>query len=337
MGCEKSYEGVCGNPLRSLKLNSSVKSIGESSRRRLVRQRSIESKNEKYPIEEQPAKRKGESSKGPERLSYNRVEEQPAKRKSESSKGPERLSYNRVEEQPAKRKSESSKGPERSSHNRMEQQSAKRKSESGKGSERLSPCGICMDKKTKAEMFKIKNCSHSYCLVCIGKHVGSKISENVIKVKCPDLACNGLLEPQDCRSAVPQKVLDRWEAALCESVLGSKKIYCPFKDCSAPLAADGHLTVTSAECPHCHRLFCAQCKVPWHAGSGCKSQVEKMEKKFIDLAKAEKWQKCPNCTFYVQRTHGCESITCRCGYKFCYICGNPWDLNFQFKLRCDMF
>ncbi|PON78293.1 E3 ubiquitin ligase RBR family [Trema orientale] len=178
----------------------------------------------------------------------------------------------------------------------------------------LSFCGICMDKKTNTEMYRSNNCSHSYCQVCISNHVAAKISQNIMKVKCPDLVCNSFLEPQNCRSYIPQQVLDRWEAALCESVLGSKKIYCPFKDCSAPLVDDlGKVVATSAECPHCHRLFCARCRVPWHAGSECKSEdsAHQMDKKFMDLAKREKWQKCPNCAFYVQRTTGCESISCR--------------------------
>ena len=176
---------------------------------------------------------------------------------------------------------------------------------------KLAFCGICMDKKAKAEMFK-SSCSHSFCLDCIGNHVAAKIRDNVIKVKCPDLACNVVLEPQNCKSFVLSKVIDRWEAALCESSLESKKIYCPFKDCSALLIDDGQQNVTSAECPHCHRLFCAQCQVPWHSGLECKSVKGKiMDKKFIDLATKEKWQKCPSCKFYVQRTQGCECITCR--------------------------
>ncbi|GJS10840.1 zinc finger, C6HC-type containing protein [Tanacetum coccineum] len=38
----------------------------------------------------------------------------------------------------------------------------------------------------------------------------------------------------------------------------------PFKDCSALLVDDGGEAVTSSECPHCNRLFCAQCKEKSH-------------------------------------------------------------------------
>ncbi|PON78295.1 E3 ubiquitin ligase RBR family [Trema orientale] len=177
-------------------------------------------------------------------------------------------------------------------------------------------CDICMDMKTETEMFWSSDCSHSYCLVCIGSHVAAKIGQNIINVKCPDLGCKSFLDPQNCAVFIPRQVLDRWEAALCESVLGSNKIYCPFKDCSALLVDDGNGVLTSAECPHCHGLFCARCKVPWHAGSKCKSyktgtQDETADNNFIALAKREKWQKCPACGFYVQKIQGCKHIKCR--------------------------
>ena len=197
---------------------------------------------------------------------------------------------------------ESSETDTRNYGSESETQAAKRK---------LAFCAICMDKKAQAEMFKGR-CSHSFCLACIGNHVAAKTTENFSTIKCPDFDCDVLLEPQSCKSFVPSQVVDRWEAALCESSLGSNKIYCPFRDCSALLIDDGEQIVTSAECPHCHRLFCAQCRVPWHAGSECKSfEAETSDKKFAVLAAAKKWQKCPVCKFYVQRIAGCNCIKCR--------------------------
>ena len=55
--------------------------------------------------------------------------------------------------------------------------------------------------------------------------------------------------------------------------------------------------VTQTECPSCHRLFCAQCEVPWHAGSGCKEtnkktrNSDKEDALLIDLAKKKKWRR----------------------------------------------
>ncbi|KAF2545732.1 hypothetical protein F2Q70_00023761 [Brassica cretica] len=101
--------------------------------------------------------------------------------------------------------------------------------------------------------------------------------------------------------------------------------------------AGGDDEVTMTECPFCHRLFCAQCKVTWHEGIGCKEfqRVGKTKKKcrvilngilniakrkekkknvdklLIQLAKKKQWRRCPSCNFYVEKLVGCMHISCR--------------------------
>lgn len=33
------------------------------------------------------------------------------------------------------------------------------------------------------------------------------------------------------------------------------------------------------------------------------------------------YQKCPNCSIWVQKLAGCQYINCKCGCAFCYVCG----------------
>nr|GFB09425.1 zinc finger, C6HC-type [Tanacetum cinerariifolium] len=83
------------------------------------------------------------------------------------------------------------------------------------------------------------------------------------------------------------------------------------------LVDDGGEDVTSSECPHCNRLFCAQCKVMWHSGMDC-SEFQSLKENerdpndimLMDLAKNKKWRRCPSCKYYVERTEGCLHITC---------------------------
>lgn len=113
-----------------------------------------------------------------------------------------------------------------------------------------------------------------------------------------------------------------------------QKTYCAFKDCSVLLVNDNDKgdVLTSCECPSCHRLFCAQCKVPWHAEMNCqefqdlkrdKNEID-LDDKFLELAKINKWKRCPNCSIYVKRSSGCEHMKCRCKCNFCYLCGKKW-------------
>nr|GEY48928.1 zinc finger, C6HC-type [Tanacetum cinerariifolium] len=76
--------------------------------------------------------------------------------------------------------------------------------------------------------------------------------------------------------------------------------------------------------------FCSSlsCKVTWHSGMDC-SEFQSLKENerdpndimLMDLAKNKKWRRCSSCKYNVERTDGCLHITCRCGYHFCYGCG----------------
>lgn len=179
-------------------------------------------------------------------------------------------------------------------------------------------CEICTESKYPYELFAIDGCSHTYCKSCVSQYVAAKLEENVLFIKCPDPNCTkGKLEPAMCSLILEEGVFDLWCKALCELMVNDK-FYCPFKNCSALMIYDKKEVITDAECPHCSRLFCAQCKVPWHAGFTC-SEFQNLgedERKNEDLmlmklAKKSNWQRCPRCKFFVERIDGCAFITCR--------------------------
>ncbi|WCJ42877.1 RING/U-box superfamily protein [Euphorbia peplus] len=180
-------------------------------------------------------------------------------------------------------------------------------------------CEICFDPKPKDESFSINGCSHSYCKDCMANYVGSKLQDNISQISCPVPKCSGSLEPYDCRSILPPEVFDRWGNALCEAlILGSQKFYCPYKDCSVMLVDDGSVVVRESECPNCRRMFCAQCKVPWHGEIECvefqklhKDEREREDIMLMKLAKNKKWTRCPNCRIFVEKTWGCNYMKCR--------------------------
>ena len=56
-----------------------------------------------------------------------------------------------------------------------------------------------------------------------------------------------------------------------------------------------------------------------HKGSPCVEDEATQELR--RAAKKKGWQTCPGCKAVVQRLSGCNSMICRCGVKFCYLCG----------------
>ncbi|KAK1355009.1 hypothetical protein POM88_048265 [Heracleum sosnowskyi] len=192
-------------------------------------------------------------------------------------------------------------------------------------------CGICTDRKPSHKSFSIKGCSHSYCSDCICQYVTSKIQDNIIRITCPVSGCYRYLKPEHCRSILPPKVFDAWGMKLWEAAIPvGDRLYCPYKLCSALMVKrPDYKDILEMECTTCHKLFCAECMVPWHEGMNCeefqKLHVDEREQEDImlmQLAKSKQWKRCWNCKFYVERNQGCSHMRCRCGYDFCYDCGD---------------
>ncbi|XP_037489852.1 uncharacterized protein LOC119368802 isoform X1 [Triticum dicoccoides] len=218
-------------------------------------------------------------------------------------------------------------------------------SEGGDGDDDLFYCNICMEMVARTLKFSVNSCGHVFCSSCITQYVAAKLDNNVARVECPDPGCKGgVIELERCHDIISPDVLDKWGFLLCESALGTKRTYCPYRECSAPLLADseaGAAAVTEAECPHCHRLFCAQCAVPWHGGISC-NEFQKLgldERGPEDillrhLVGREGWQRCPKCQMYVEKSEGCNYIKCRCGYSFCYRCASKLSTLNHFCNKC---
>ncbi|KAF8025933.1 hypothetical protein BT93_F2689 [Corymbia citriodora subsp. variegata] len=188
-------------------------------------------------------------------------------------------------------------------------------------------CEICVEPRMGGELFCIKGCDHAYCNYCVTNYIAAKLHDNETRVGCPVAGCGGVLEPGYCRSILPPEVFDRWGNSLCEAlILEAERFYCPFKDCSALLINDGGgVAVRESECPNCRRLFCAQCKVPWHAEMECQEfqalnegEREREDIMLMKLAKSNHWNRCLKCGFYVEKISGCSVVRCRCGNTFTY-------------------
>ncbi|TKY72924.1 E3 ubiquitin-protein ligase RNF144B [Spatholobus suberectus] len=189
-------------------------------------------------------------------------------------------------------------------------------------------CEICCESRPVYDSFTPDGCGHFYCTKCTLKYIVSKLQNNVLNLKCPELGCRGTLSPHFCKPILPSYVLVWWEKALCESGIPEEdKFYCPFKDCSALLLNEPRkgVAIRASNCPHCKRNICVQCRAPWHAEISC-DKFQKLKDKnddlMLDLAKRRKWRRCPNCKHYVEKKQGCDDMTCRCSHRFCYNCGD---------------
>eukprot|EP00816_Leptocylindrus_hargravesii_P005056 CAMPEP_0196808360 /NCGR_PEP_ID=MMETSP1362-20130617/8339_1 /TAXON_ID=163516 /ORGANISM="Leptocylindrus danicus, Strain CCMP1856" /LENGTH=225 /DNA_ID=CAMNT_0042182659 /DNA_START=609 /DNA_END=1286 /DNA_ORIENTATION=+ len=90
-------------------------------------------------------------------------------------------------------------------------------------------------------------------------------------------------------------------------------------------------------CDKCHAAFCGLCQRPWdllhnyksHSGRSCASYAKLCRQSGIDgeytaAAFSVGARGCPGCTMRVQRSDGCNHMTCVCGTEWCYVCGARW-------------
>ena len=181
-------------------------------------------------------------------------------------------------------------------------------------------------------------CHHTFCLPCMGLYVEYRMTNYGGMPKCPYRGCNSKLTKDDCEKFLSSKWLDilikRSEE---EEIADSDKVYCPYPDCSflmalsrldrcpqaSPFSSSSHssLTITSTKCQKCHRLFCIECRVPWHTKMSCEDyalQLGAVNAELNLLAKNNKWKRCPNCKHMIERIDGCLHIRCR------YLISEPW-------------
>ncbi|CAD7965086.1 unnamed protein product [Amoebophrya sp. A120] len=80
-------------------------------------------------------------------------------------------------------------------------------------------------------------------------------------------------------------------------------------------------------CLHCGENWCMLCKRAAHPGQTCEAarvNAERMEREVRETCERNGWKKCGGCDAWVERTTGCNHMTCTCGYQFCYECGEEY-------------
>lgn len=107
--------------------------------------------------------------------------------------------------------------------------------------------------------------------------------------------------------------------------------YCPTPDCPYIVYwEDDGTTPPKLFCPLCDSTSCIKCSVgPYHDGISCEAfqclpattQNERLTASFFEQNK-KRFRECRRCHTLVEKKEGsCAKMKCRCGYRFCFICG----------------
>ncbi|RBR26031.1 uncharacterized protein FIESC28_01304 [Fusarium coffeatum] len=138
-----------------------------------------------------------------------------------------------------------------------------------------------------------------------------------------------MFPPQCCQQAIPievgafisQEIFDRFQEKTTE--FGTvDRTYCSDTACSAFITPQSIAESEGiARCSRCELQTCPICKRAWHEGA-CPEDEKTQE--LVRLGEREGWKRCESCKHLIQRSTGCNQMTCRCGHKFCYLCAAKW-------------
>ncbi len=213
-----------------------------------------------------------------------------------------------------------------------------RKNKNSRKDSKPKECIICLSNlpqdfsKSSDSNLNYSKCEHEICSTCLSKYLEHQITENKLPIKCPKENCKESVKP-----AFIMKLFKKEEKLLNKflnfSLVNNKEIsWCPSPKCDYGfICKDDDLKF---DCPKCLKTYCLKCQCEFHNGIICKDYKRKKakekdedEENFLNHARNFKLKQCPECKKWIEKKEGCNHITCKCKYEFCYICGEKYSTN----------
>ncbi|EDR13870.1 uncharacterized protein LACBIDRAFT_304985 [Laccaria bicolor S238N-H82] len=157
-------------------------------------------------------------------------------------------------------------------------------------------CLICYDTVPHPESL---GCGHTYCTACLRHYL--------------TLAQDTKKFPLVCMVAF-LSYLDKHPQEL---------KYCTTPDCSQIYQSNS--TKAVLQCPSCLSTICPSCHEEAHEGITCDerkfySSPAEQERLTNEWAAMNGVKKCPTCGVWLEKTEGCNHMSCKCGAHICWRC-----------------
>ncbi|KAJ6606416.1 hypothetical protein DFH09DRAFT_8004 [Mycena vulgaris] len=191
-------------------------------------------------------------------------------------------------------------------------------------------CPICYDEISHPVTL---GCEHTYCMGCL-RHYLSTAADSF------PLTCLG--NEATCAASIPLPTIENFlpppqfhqllESAFLRYIEQhpTEIKYCKTPDCSQIYRSNATGTAMIQTCPSCFLSICSSCDEEAHEGMSCAdrrlhSDPGEQERRNDEWARANGVKRCPACSVWIEKTEGCNHITCRCGNHICWICLRVFD------------
>ncbi|KAK1221074.1 hypothetical protein PQX77_016121 [Marasmius sp. AFHP31] len=182
-------------------------------------------------------------------------------------------------------------------------------------------CPICLGEVERP--IKLLSCQHSYCRECLCNYLLAVKDNHFFPLKClgGSAKCPTPMPLSVARDVLPIADFDALvEAAFSTHVdtHPNEFHYCPTPDCTQVYRTAPPGMVL--QCPSCLVRICPRCHVEYHEGFDC-PEKDGGERLFDEWAKQHGVKHCPGCKIPIERTEGCNHVTCtRCQSHICWVC-----------------
>lgn len=223
-------------------------------------------------------------------------------------------------------------------------------------------CVVCFEEHMGSACMRLPACRHHYCRACLQQLCSTNVKAGSVEaLRCPDPGCRLPLPPHVLQALLTKEEFDRWESLLLQRTLDRMQdlVWCP--RCECPCIEDpDHF----AQCASCLYAFCSMCQDSWHPGTQCMTDEQRVmilerrrarggagakdTRAEMDLVQQlaslkvlkETSRPCPTCKFPIEKTEGCNKMTCTyCNSFWCWRCGEVitgYD-HFKDNAHCALF
>ncbi|XP_064026162.1 tumor protein D53 isoform X3 [Pogoniulus pusillus] len=194
-------------------------------------------------------------------------------------------------------------------------------------------CRVCLEEKP---IKPLSCCKKAVCEECLKRYLSSQVQLGQADIKCPITECSEHLDETTVLYHLPHEDIIKYKYFLELSRIDSSTKPCPQCKHFTTFRRRGHIPTPAKlenkykiQCPSCQFVWCFKCHSPWHEGVNCK-EYKKGDKLLRHWANEiehgqRNAQKCPKCKIHIQRTEGCDHMTCsQCNTNFCYRCGERY-------------
>ncbi|PKK62659.1 hypothetical protein RhiirC2_870083 [Rhizophagus irregularis] len=194
-------------------------------------------------------------------------------------------------------------------------------------------CTICLETKLNYHRITSK-CIHEVvvCLECINRYIDTNIDkfETIIqfdqnakiKITCPVPMCNKLMERDDIKKIATKEIYERYDFLTFKLAIQKNP---RFRWCQASCGS-GQIHIGEDPifmCKGCDKNSCYTHGILWHENQTCEKYDE--INKPLEIASERylsKSTRCPKCNLYIDKTDGCDHMTCKCSHQFCMSCSH---------------